>query len=237
MNRSFSIQISDLRKQYGDRVVLDVGNLTLESDCSYALVGPNGSGKSTLLKVMAGVIDATSGAIDVHGDAARNDLAVGYMPQKSYAFGFSVFRNVALALSGGKLPKSEIAERTHAALMAVGMDGMASEKGSGLSGGGAQRIALARILVRDLDIVLLDEPTASMDIAGTKLVEDALMLYRERTGCLLVTATHAPAQARRIADKTVMLSAGNVVEFGSTADVLTSPQSPEGREFLSYWSV
>jgi ABC-type phosphate transport system ATPase subunit len=88
-----------------------------------------------------------------------------------------------------------------------------------------------------LDVVLLDEPTASMDIAGTLKVEAALASYRERSGCLLVVATHAPSQARRIAERAVMLSSGSVVEQGSTEGVLTSPESPAGREFLSYWTV
>ena len=233
----FGVDVRGLRRVYGERVVLDVESLMLQAGVSYALVGPNGSGKSTLLKVLSGVIDATGGAIDVTGGLSHDGLAVGYMPQRSYAFGFSVFRNVALALDGSGLSKSEVKRRVGAALDAVGMSALTDARGSGLSGGEAQRMALARILVRDLDVVLLDEPTASMDIAGTMLVEEALARYRDRTGCLMVTATHAPSQARRISDRTIMLSAGRVVESGPTADVLTRPTSAEGREFLSYWSL
>ena len=237
MSAPFSLNVRELRKEYGDRVVLDADGLVLESGRTYALVGPNGSGKSTFLKVLSGVIDQTSGCVDVTGEKSRDDLAVGYMPQKSYVFGFSVRKNVALALASSGLPAAEVSSRVDEALAAVGMAEFADAKGNGLSGGESQRVALARMLVKDLDVLLLDEPTASMDIAGTLLVEEALIRYRERTGCLLVVATHAPSQAHRIADQAVMLSGGRIVESGLTDRVLTTPTSEEGRSFLSYWAV
>ena len=237
MMRAFQLNVQSLRKEYGDRAVLDIDELRLKSGLTYALVGPNGSGKSTFLRVLSGVEDQSSGFVDVEGDVTRDNLSVGYMPQKSYVFGFSVFKNVSLALSKSGFSKEEIAQRVNDALEAVGMTAFAHERGSGLSGGEAQRVALARMLVQDLDILLLDEPTASMDIAGTLLVEEALMRYRERTGCLLLVATHAPSQAHRIADEAVMLSGGRVVEFGPTERVLSEPVSEEGRTFLSYWAV
>ena len=237
MSGSFSLHVRGLRKEYGERVVLDADGLVLKSGRTYALVGPNGSGKSTFLKVLSGVIDQTLGHVDVAGERGRDDLAVGYMPQKSYVFGFSVRKNVELALASSGLSAAEVSSRVDEALASVGMATFADAKGNGLSGGESQRVALARMLVQDLDVLLLDEPTASMDIAGTLLVEEALARYREKTGCLLVVATHAPSQAHRIADEAVMLSGGRVVESGPAKRVLTTPDSEEGRAFLSYWAV
>lgn len=237
MSASFNLHVNSLRKAYGERVVLDIEELRLQSGRAYALVGPNGSGKSTFLKVLSGVVDQSSGCVDVEGEVRRDNLRLGYMPQKSYVFGFTVFKNVELALRSSGLSKDEAAHRVNGALEAVGMTAFAHERGSGLSGGEAQRVALARMLVQDLDMLLLDEPTASMDISGTLLVEEALARYRERTGCLLMVATHAPSQAHRIADEAVMLSGGRVVEFGSAGRVLSEPSSEEGRSFLSYWAV
>ena len=237
MSVQFALTANGLCKVYGDRIVLDVDGLVLESGRTYALVGPNGSGKSTFLKVLSGVIDQTAGSVGVSGDVARDALSVGYMPQKSYVFGFSVLKNVKMALDGTGLSRDEADSRAMRALEEVGMAAFADKRGSGLSGGEAQRVALARMLVQDLDVLLLDEPTASMDIAGTLLVEEALARYCERTGCLLVVATHAPSQARRIAPETVMLASGRLVEFGSTERVLSNPQSEQGQEFLSYWAV
>ena len=247
MTTQIGLEIRGLRKTYGERVVLDIDELSFEAGQTYALIGANGSGKSTLLRLLAGVSDATSGtfeavrAAEAHGDAATQprpyEVSIGYMPQKSYVFGYSVFKNVALALEGLSLEQRELEERVNRALAAVGMLELAQSRGGGLSGGEAQRVALARMIVRPHDVLLLDEPTASMDVAGTLQVEEALQNYVEETGCLLVVATHTPSQARRIARKVVMLDSGRVVEQGDTANVLNSPQSAAGRAFLSYWAV
>ena len=246
MTMQVGIAIKGLRKVYGERCVLDIGNLSFEPGHSYALIGANGSGKSTLLRVLSGVSDPSEGSFDAFGLQGRSaadgdhgsyEASIGYMPQKSYVFGFTVFKNVSMALEGLDLGKQEIADRVNRALEAVGMLEMAEARGGGLSGGEAQRVALARMIVRRHDVLLLDEPTASMDVAGTMQVEAALRSYVEETGCLLIVATHAPSQAHRIADRVVMLADGRVVENGLVADVLNAPESPEGCEFLSYWKV
>lgn len=237
MGDSCCVIIDALRKVYGDRTVLDIDHLSLELGRSYALVGANGSGKSTFLKVLSGVSNPSSGTISISETSQKPRLSVGYMPQKSYVFGFSVFRNVSMALNDSSISRDEKRHLVEQALQEVGMLDFVDAKGSGLSGGEAQRVALARMLVQDRDVLLLDEPTASMDIAGTMLVEEALERYRKRTGCLLLTATHAPSQARRIADEAIMLSAGRVVEQGATENVLSHPSSEEGRKFLSYWAI
>lgn len=233
----FQVRLNNLKKIYKERTVLDIDELVLESNRTYALVGPNGSGKSTLLRIMSGITDSSGGTIGASGELEKEQIRVGYAPQKSYAFGFSVFKNVAMALKGQGLSRDEISERVHSSLAALGMEKLANARGSSLSGGEAQRMALARILVQDLDMIILDEPTASMDITGTMIAEDALMSYRERTGCLLLVATHAPSQARRISEHVIMLSDGHMVEFGRTDEVLTHPSSEQGAEFLSYWAV
>ena len=110
MNGAFTLRIAGLRKDFGQRTVLDVGHLELDSGHICALVGPNGCGKSTLLRLLTGVEGATGGSIDVDG-RPREDVHVGYMPQKSYVFGFSVFKNVALALDGFGLSKEEVERR------------------------------------------------------------------------------------------------------------------------------
>jgi len=247
MTMQVGIEIRNMRKSYGSRCVLDIEDLTFEPGCTYALIGANGSGKSTLLRMLSGASDPTSGSFEIFASAQSlkaisdapesREASIGYMPQKSYVFGFSVFKNVLLALEGLDLSKEEQTERVNRALEAVGMLEMAESRGSRLSGGEAQRVALARMIVRRHDVLLLDEPTASMDVGGTLQVESVLKSYVEETGCLLVVATHAPSQARRIADKAVMLSDGHVVERGDTADVLDHPQTPEGSAFLSYWKV
>ncbi|MBQ9068126.1 MAG: ABC transporter ATP-binding protein [Eggerthellaceae bacterium] len=237
MSRRFSVLVEGLRKQYGNRVVLSIDSLALDSGVSYALIGSNGSGKTTLLRALAGTSKPNVGVIDVSGVVTRNQVRVGYMPQKPYVFGYSVEKNVAMAIASAGLPKQEVDRRVADALSAVGMGELARARGNTLSGGEAQRVALARILVSDLDVMLLDEPTASMDIAGTLQVESALADYRLRTGCLMLVATHAPAQAKRIADQAIMLHEGRLVEQGAVGEVLEHPVTEEGRSFLSYWQL
>ena len=248
MRSSFSITLSHISKRYGNRTVLDIGELHLESGHVYAMIGANGSGKSTLLRVMAGTSEATTGSMlyaRTKDDSNQSERAeapkapsIGYMPQNSFVFGFTVYRNVAMALeSFSSLSKEEVDKRTRHAIEAVGMSHMEQARGGRLSGGEAQRVAFARMIAAPHSILLLDEPTASMDIAGTLKVEQALHEYCAHTGCLTLIATHAPSQARRVADRAILLSSGHVAEFGDAQDVLDHPTSDEGREFLSYWKV
>ena len=115
MNGGFIVRVVGLRKEYGQRCVLDIDRLSLKSERSCALVGPNGCGKSTFLRILAGAEAPTEGSIDVEG-VPRDDVRVGYMPQKSYVFGFSVFRNVALALDSSGLAKGDVEKRVAEAL-------------------------------------------------------------------------------------------------------------------------
>ena len=178
MSARFQVHIDSLTKTYEDRTVLSVDSLTLDAGVLYALIGSNGSGKSTLLRALAGTAGISSGTISVSGERTKDQVTVGYMPQKPYVFGFSVFRNVSLAIPAGTCSAQEAKERVQHALEEVGMERMQQAHGNTLSGGEAQRVALARILVRDLDVVLLDEPTASMDVEGTLQVERPRILPR-----------------------------------------------------------
>ena len=221
----------DLVKDYGTRRVLDAGELDLRFGNSYALIGPNGAGKTTLIRIFAGTLEPTGGTIQ------SNVGHIGYLPQKPYLFDFTVRKNVEIALAESDLPKEEVAVRVDWALRQVGMEHLVNQRGSHLSGGESQRVALARLLAMDCDALLLDEPTSSMDIRGTLLVEKALAEYRRRTGCVVLVSTHAPSQAGRLAEEILFLDEGTVLEQGPSAQLLAEPMEQQTQEFLAYWRL
>jgi tungstate transport system ATP-binding protein len=222
------IKLSDIKMRYGGRLVLDVPELTLDIGTRYAIIGANGSGKSTLLRIIAGTLQPSGGSVTMPDAVLKSR---GYMPQQPYIFGFSVKRNVAMAFEH----TAQAEEAAVLALKAVGMESFQKAKGQSLSGGEAQRVAIARIIAISRKLLILDEPTSSTDIAGNDLVESALMDYCANTGCTMIFSTHSPAQAMRMATRVLMLEGGRIVEDGLAADVLHRPQSAQGISFLKHW--
>ena len=218
------IAASGLQKSYDGRLVLDIPALRIASGERVALLGPNGSGKTTLLRLLAGTETADAGSIKLESPAC-------YMPQTPYAFDCSVQKNVLLAL-----PKMDGAEaRAKRALSLVGMQDFAGARGNRLSGGERQRMALARVLAGDHRLLLLDEPTSSTDVAAADAIEKALLAYAAAQEATLLFSTHAPAQARRLATRVLVLSQGRVVEDGAPDEVMDHPASAEAAAFLRHW--
>ena len=226
------IALRGVRMDYEGATVLDVDELIFERGKSYALIGPNGAGKSMLLRIMAGTLDATRGECSV-----PSGLSLGYLPQRPYVFDTSVLRNVVMATKGAAFSKEESLRLAERALCAVGMEEMAQARGHGLSGGEAQRVALARLIAVGHDVLLLDEPTAPLDIEGTVLAEDALRAYCIDNDTTMILCTHAPAQALRIADDVIILHGGSVVESGPAEQVLDHPKDERSARFLAYWRI
>lgn len=223
------ITITDLQKSYRDRVVLQIPELCVPAGSRWALIGPNGAGKSTFLRILAGVLEADKGTVSIP-EPMRDGL--GYMPQQPYAFGVSVTQNVLMALSGF----SDGRKRAGEAIRLVGLEELAEARGSGLSGGETQRMALARMIARPRKLLLLDEPASATDISGGRRIEEAVTAYWKSTGCTLLFSTHSLAQAYRLADQVLLFSQGRIVESGPVEQVLKAPSSPEGRDFLQYWT-
>ena len=213
-----------IRKTYGKRTVLDVPSLTLRPGRICAVIGANGSGKSTLVRILAGVLRSDSGA-----RALPELLSVGYMPQKSYPFRMSVLKNVMLT--------GHDREKALALLEELGIRDLAAQRASRLSGGETARMALARLLMTKHDVLLLDEPTASMDMESTILTEKRLVRECRENDCAVLLVTHSLQQARRIADDAIFLSKGRLIEQGAAERVLYMPNRPETRQFLNFFGA
>ncbi|MDD4839313.1 MAG: ATP-binding cassette domain-containing protein [Clostridia bacterium] len=219
------LTIENLKKQYGDKVVLDIEKFEFEKGLKYAIIGANGSGKSTLLKILAKTDKQSNGNFEF-----EKDTAVGFMPQHSFGFSMSVLNNIMLAFplkykNIAKVKTLEILEK----LMLLPLK---KKNGAHLSGGETERLALGRLLSNQHDILLLDEPTASMDVQSAIVAEKVLLEYLKQNGATLIFATHSLKQAERIADIIIFFANGNLIEYGKTKTVLNFPTSSQLIEFL-----
>lgn len=194
------------------------------------LMGPNGSGKTSLLKLAMGLLTPVSGRILY---AERKDVARcrhAFVFQKPVMLRRTAARNIAFALKAtGRSPEAATVARL---LTTVGLGPLADRPARRLSGGEQQRLALARALARDPEVLFLDEPTASLDPFATKLVEDIIMRTVEG-GVKVVMATHDLGQARRLAGDIAFLANGSLVEHTTAAAFFDTPATSEARRFLA----
>lgn len=220
------IKINNLKKIYGNRTVLDIESLEVKKGETVVIVGHNGSGKSTLLKILAGVINKTSGDFSYDG-------VMYYLPQQSVPFGRTVKKNILFSLRD----KSDAEKRTEDILALFNLKNLSDKNAKSLSGGECQRLALARVLINEADIILLDEPSSAADIEGTEIIENALTEYRKKTGCTILMTTHSPRQAMKLADRIVILTDGKVIESGSACELMKNPRTDWGRRFIDSWKI
>lgn len=206
-------------KTYDGVKVLDFPGISLESGKIYAILGANGSGKTTFAKIVAGILPADR-KCQISG-------MVGYLPQKPYAFRMTVKKNILL--TGGT---EESADR----LMSVlSLTDLKEKRANCLSGGETARMALARLMMKRYDVVILDEPTAAMDMETTSAAEDLILKYTQKTGCVLILVTHSLQQARRVADEALYFHRGVLWESGSASQLLYHPAQPETKQFLEFY--
>jgi tungstate transport system ATP-binding protein len=208
----------------GDVTILDRVNLRLSPGAPTVLLGPNGSGKSTMLRAAMGLAAPSSGRITWGGRATPGErLAMVF--QRPVMLRRTAAANIAYAL--GRRDDARIAEL----LAQVGLAALADRPARRLSGGEQQRLALARALARDPEVLFLDEPTASLDPAATKSVEDIIRDVAA-SGVKIVMATHDIGQARRLAGNIVFLVRGRLVEHAEATAFFNATQTPEAAAFL-----
>lgn len=236
------ISFSRVSKRYpgGFEALRDV-SLAIQPGEMVFVTGHSGAGKSTLLKLMAAIERPTSGSVIVNGQnvGALRSRAIPFLRRNfglifqdhKLLFDRNVFDNVALPLSIRGYTPGEAARRVRAALDKVGLLGKERGHPVTLSGGEQQRLALARALARDPEVLFLDEPTASLDPASTKAVED-IVRSTAASGVKIVMASHDLGQARRLAGDIVFLVRGRVAEYAAAENFFTTPATPEASAFL-----
>jgi tungstate transport system ATP-binding protein len=191
------LQVHELRKAYGERLLFEVPELALECGRSYLLTGSNGVGKTTLLRILSGLESADIRNYVFDGIKVSSQgisqlaPAIVYVHQHAYLFHSSVADNIAYGLKGRGLKNQEIAERVAAEMVWAGLEEVAKVPPSRLSGGEKQRVALARARVLKPKLLLLDEPTANLDVDARLQVAELITKMGHEDDCVLV-ATHDP---------------------------------------------
>jgi ABC-type polar amino acid transport system ATPase subunit len=235
------VELIDVRKSFGDNVVLNSIDLQIARGEAIVVAGPSGSGKSTMLRCINGLESIDSGSITFDGhriDSAGRGLArlrtqIGMVFQQFNLFPhMTVARNITLAPVKAKgVPEEQAREKTRELLERVGIPEKADAYPADLSGGQQQRVAIARALAMEPSLMLFDEPTSALD---PEMIREVLDVMRDlaRSGLSMVVVTHEMGFAREVCDRLVFIDEGEIVEQGPPEEFFTAARSERAKEFV-----
>jgi len=227
-----TVKITNLSHSFGKREVLKNLSLSVEKGDFFIIIGPNGSGKTTLMKLMAGILKPQSGQIDIlkrpHRSYTPRALArsVAFVPQRlPVELPFTVGEAVLLGRAPYQgvlgIEREKDLEIARQAMQFTRVDHLAGATLDQLSGGEQQRVFIARAIAQEPEIMLLDEPTASLDLAHQVKVMDLMEQLKIETGISVVMVSHDVNLAAMYGDRVLLLKNGQIVCIGSPADVLS----------------
>jgi tungstate transport system ATP-binding protein len=226
------LEASELTFEAGGRRLIDRLTFTLEAGARTVILGPNGAGKSLLLRLCHGLLKPTRGAVGWHGGAPSPGARQAMVFQQPVMLRRSTAANLAYALACRGVPRRDRADLLAEALERTGLGHLARTSARVLSAGEQQRLALARAWAMRPEVIFLDEPTASLDPAATRAVED-IVLAIHSAGTKVVLTTHDLGQARRMADDVMFLHLGRLLERAPAAAFFDRPATPEARAFIA----
>jgi sulfate transport system ATP-binding protein len=223
-----AIEVHDVSKRFGDVVALSDVSLDIPAGSLTALLGPSGCGKSTLLRVIAGLEKPDSGRVLIDGEdvtgLAPKDRGIGFCFQHYALFRhMTVWENVAFGLKVRHRPKEEIATKVGEVLELVRMSGQAKRYPSQLSGGQRQRMALARALVVEPRVLLLDEPFGALDALVSKELRAWLRRLHDEVHVTTVLVTHDQEEAMEVADHLAVINHGRLEQVGTPRELYERP--------------
>lgn len=235
---SHFIELKDVTKIYEEITALNKVSLKVMKSEILAIIGPNGSGKTTMLRIMAGIDKPTSGEIHFDGtkihdrnmDKVRSRSTMIF--QKTVFFNTNVYKNLAYGLKLREYSKKEIKEKVGEALRIVKLEGYESRLAKRLSGGEQQRLSLARALILETKVVLLDEPTANLDPHNVFMIEEIISKINRDFNTTIIMATHNMFQAKRLGKKVLFLLDGEVVEVGEADKIFENSQDKRTKSFI-----
>lgn len=224
------LQITDIRKTYGDVAALDSVSLSIKEGELFFLLGPSGCGKTTLLRIIAGFSRPDNGAV-LFGD---QDLLRVPIEKRNIGMVFqnyslwphmTVENNVAYGLKMRKVGGEQIRQRVRAALAMVDMEAMAQRRPAELSGGQQQRVALARALVYEPKLLLLDEPLSNLDAKLRRDMRDEIKSLHRRLGLTMIYVTHDQEEAETMAERMALLHDGKILQTGTPQEIYRYPRT------------
>jgi tungstate transport system ATP-binding protein len=211
--------------------ILDHISLELAGGSPTVLIGPNGAGKTTLIRLAMGLIQPTRGRVTWGGREHVTPAHRAIMFQRPVMLRRSAAGNVRYALAAAGVPRAARDARVGELLALVGLTGLGRRPARKLSGGEQQRLALARALAKEPQVFFLDEPTASLDPAATKAIEDVIRAVAMR-GIKVVMSTHDLGEAKRLGGEIVLMHRGRVIECAPADAFFSAPKTAEGRRFI-----
>jgi multiple sugar transport system ATP-binding protein len=225
-----TIILKKVRKAFGDAVIIPGADLEIGDGEFVVFVGPSGCGKSTLLRLIAGLEDLTSGAIEIDGKdvsstpPSERGLSMVFQSYALYPH-MSVRNNIAFGLKMAGAPKEEIEQKVAKAAATLNLTDYLDRKPRQLSGGQRQRVAIGRAIVRQPKAFLFDEPLSNLDAALRVNMRIEIMQLHQSLGATMIYVTHDQVEAMTMADRIVVLNRGNIEQVGSPLELYNRPNS------------
>ncbi len=229
MSMTLSLQSACVKRR--GQMILGPVDLALKDDHFTIVLGPNGSGKTTLLRVLHGVERLSVGTLQQSKPDTEARQEQAYVFQSPIMLRRTVRANLAYPLTLLGLPKQMIEEKVQVWAHRIGLEDALERHAPRLSGGEKQKLALARALIRDPDVLFLDEPCANLDGRSTREIE-ALLQEAHAGGTRIIMTTHDLGQAKRLASEVVFLLGGKVHETGAAQAFFNTPETAQAQAFL-----
>ncbi|NLW75352.1 MAG: ABC transporter ATP-binding protein [Methanomicrobiales archaeon] len=239
------IRLDNISKSFDEKIVLDRISAEILAGEIFTIIGPSGQGKTTLLRLINLLDTPSGGEIYLDGISLQKpgqDLTslrrrMGMVFQTPISFKETVFENIALGLRYRHVSSAEITRKVEEKLEEIGLSGYEKRKAWTLSGGEMQRVSLARVMITEPDLLLLDEPTANLDPVSTKKIEELIRYYNHEFGTTVIMSSHDLFQGQRLADKVAVMMGGRFVQAGDTIKIFSEPCSADIARFIGISNV
>lgn len=231
------IELKDIIKEFDDEVILNNINFYVRENEFVTLLGPSGCGKTTTLRIIGGFETPTNGSVYFNGHNINNipshKRQINTVFQKYSLFPhLNVYENIAFGLRIKKIKETEINEKVKIMLKLVGLVGFEKRNVNSLSGGQQQRIAIARALVNEPKVLLLDEPLGALDLKLRKEMQIELKNIQKKIGITFIYVTHDQEEALTMSDTIIVMNNGVIQQIGSPIDIYNEPKNAFVADFI-----